>query len=121
MTDALVDAASVARRLADALEQHAIPYAIGGAIAYGFYGAARGTKDVDVNLFLPPDEARPALDALKDPAQQCNVAANAAMPSATSAWFESICASTPKSTWRIFALVAALRLRKPSSAVEAPK
>lgn len=65
MTDAHVDAASVARRLADALEQQGIPYAIGGAIAYGFYGAARGTKDVDLNLFLAPDEARPALDALK--------------------------------------------------------
>ena len=64
MIDALVDAASVARKLADALEQRAIPYAIGGAIAYGYYGAARGTKDVDLNLFLSPDEAGPALEAL---------------------------------------------------------
>ena len=64
MTDSLVDAASVARRLADALEQSGVPYAIGGAIAYGYYGAARGTKDVDVNLFVSPDQSRPALEAL---------------------------------------------------------
>jgi hypothetical protein len=66
MTDALVDAAAVARRLADALEKRGVPYAIGGAIAYGYYGAARGTKDVDINLFVGPDQARPGLEALSD-------------------------------------------------------
>jgi hypothetical protein len=64
MTDEFPDAAEVARRLADALEREGVPYAIGGAIAYGYFGAARGTKDVDVNLFVSPDDARPALAAL---------------------------------------------------------
>jgi len=64
MTDASLDATAVARRLADALERQGVPYAIGGAIAYGYYGAARGTKDVDLNLFVSPDDARPALEAL---------------------------------------------------------
>jgi hypothetical protein len=64
VTDSEADAVTVARRLADALEQHGVPYAIGGAIAYGYFGAARGTKDVDVNLFVAPDEARTALEAL---------------------------------------------------------
>jgi len=58
------DAVSVARRLADALERRGVPYAIGGAIAYGYFGAARGTQDVDINLFVSPDEAGPALEAL---------------------------------------------------------
>jgi len=64
MTDEFPDAAAVARQLADALEAEGVPYAIGGAIAYGYFGAARGTKDVDVNLFVRPDDARPALAAL---------------------------------------------------------
>jgi hypothetical protein len=64
MTEGFVDAASVARLLADALESRRVPYAIGGAIAYGYYGAARGTKDVDINLVVLPDQARPALEAL---------------------------------------------------------
>lgn len=66
MIDDQPDAATVARRIADELEHRGIPYAIGGAIAYGYFGAARGTKDVDVNLFLAPDDARPALDALTE-------------------------------------------------------
>jgi hypothetical protein len=50
----------VAQRLAAA----GVPYAIGGAIAYGFWGNPRGTRDLDVNVFLPVDQAGPALDAL---------------------------------------------------------
>lgn len=64
MSEPSFDAAAVARTLADALEQGGFPYAIGGAIAYGYFGAARGTKDVDVNLFMSVEDARPALDAL---------------------------------------------------------
>lgn len=58
------DVNETARRLADALEQAGIPYAIGGAIAYGYWGAARGTKDVDVNVFVDADVAGPALEVL---------------------------------------------------------
>ena len=64
MIDGDIDAVAVARKLADALEAAGVPYAIGGAIAYGYYGAARGTKDVDVNLFVTPDGSRKALEVL---------------------------------------------------------
>ena len=43
-------AAEVARDLADALEQGGIPYAIGGAIALGFYAAPRAKADVEAVL-----------------------------------------------------------------------
>ena len=45
-------AAQVARAIADALERRKIPYAIGGAIALGFYAPPRATVDVDVNIFV---------------------------------------------------------------------
>jgi hypothetical protein len=38
--------------MADALERRNIPYAIGGAIALGFYAPPRATVDVDVNIFV---------------------------------------------------------------------
>lgn len=53
-----------ARTLADALEAAAIPYALGGALAYGYWGAARGTKDVDLNVFVPMTAPHQALDVL---------------------------------------------------------
>jgi hypothetical protein len=59
-----MDAAEVARLLADALERAGIPHAIGGAISLGYWAEPRGTHDVDINLFLEPDQSGPALDAL---------------------------------------------------------
>ena len=53
------DVNETARRLADALERAQVPYALGGAIAYGYFGAARGTKDVDVKSSCPPSVRRP--------------------------------------------------------------
>lgn len=50
-------ACSIARRLADVLEAHDIPYAIGGALALGYYAEPRGTVDVDINIFVTPPEA----------------------------------------------------------------
>jgi len=47
-------AAELARLLGDVLERHGLPYAIGGAIALGFYAPPRATMDVDVNVFVPP-------------------------------------------------------------------
>jgi len=62
---ALETPAEVARALGDALERHGLRYAIGGAIALGFYSAPRATLDVDINVFVPPrgrfDEALAAL------------------------------------------------------------
>lgn len=53
-----------ARTLADALERAAVPYALGGALAYGYWGAAGGTKGVDLNVFVPVTRAEGALDVL---------------------------------------------------------
>ena len=52
----MLTAVDVARRLADALEAEGIEYAIGGAIALGYYANPRATVDVDINIFVPPRE-----------------------------------------------------------------
>mgnify|MGYP002528120789 CR=1 FL=1 len=58
------DAFAIAAQLASALDAAAVPYAIGGAIAYGVWGDPRGTHDVDINLFVRGAGLEPALDAL---------------------------------------------------------
>ena len=47
-------APEIARAIADALDKRRIGYAIGGAIALGYYAVSRATVDVDVNVFVPP-------------------------------------------------------------------
>ncbi len=42
--------------LRDALEDHRIPYAFGGAVALFYYRDPRSTIDIDVNIFLPPEQ-----------------------------------------------------------------
>lgn len=60
-------AAEVARALADALQRHQLPYAIGGAIALAYYAAPRATVDVDVNVFVTPgDQLDRALTVLAE-------------------------------------------------------
>lgn len=49
-------ASRIAREVVALLESRSMKTAIGGAIAYGYWGTTRGTKDVDVNVFIP--EAR---------------------------------------------------------------
>lgn len=57
-------APEVARALADVLEREALPYAIGGALALGFYALPRAA-DVDLNVFLPPAAIDQVLRALR--------------------------------------------------------
>ncbi|MGE0623787.1 MAG: hypothetical protein AB7I04_08785 [Pseudomonadales bacterium] len=57
----MLTAVDIARRLADALEEARIEYAIGGAIALGYYANPRATVDVDVNIFVPPRDGLPAV------------------------------------------------------------
>lgn len=64
MTDRAFNAAEVGLSIARALEARQIPYAIGGALAYGVWALPRATKDVDLNLFLAPDQLPGAFDAL---------------------------------------------------------
>jgi len=59
------DPLEVARRVADALEQAGVPHAIGGAIAYAYWGVPRATRDVDVKLFVTSGGLDPALRALR--------------------------------------------------------
>lgn len=47
-----------------ALAHADIPHAFGGAIALAFYGEPRDTRDLDVNIALPPSEQARLLDAL---------------------------------------------------------
>jgi len=60
------DAASAARQLAAALESRGQEYALGGAIALGYWAAPRGTVDVDLTLFLPPEKPSECLWTLQD-------------------------------------------------------
>jgi hypothetical protein len=51
----------------DALREAGFPHAIGGAIALGYCTLeARGTQDVDVNVFVDPSRTREVLAALPE-------------------------------------------------------
>ncbi|HEX4188990.1 MAG TPA: hypothetical protein VHY83_13935 [Solirubrobacteraceae bacterium] len=51
----------------DALRAAGVPHAIGGAIALGYCTLeARGTQDVDINVFLAPSRTREVLAAMPD-------------------------------------------------------
>lgn len=64
MSELQDDAFVVGARLAKALDAAHIPYAIGGAIAFGIWADPRGTHDVDINLFIDHEGLDDALDAL---------------------------------------------------------
>jgi hypothetical protein len=52
----------------DSLTEAGLPHAIGGAIALGYCTLEpRGTRDLDVNVFVPPTRAEDVLAALPDP------------------------------------------------------
>lgn len=65
MSDPVPQVPVLARRLADALEAAGLPYAIGGALAYAEWGMARGTKDLDLNVFVGESERARALTVLR--------------------------------------------------------
>jgi len=48
-----LDAAGAAKQLAAALDARQQEYALGGAIALGYWATPRGTVDVDLTVFLP--------------------------------------------------------------------
>ncbi|HLA83541.1 MAG TPA: hypothetical protein VJL29_02000 [Thermoguttaceae bacterium] len=56
-----INAANVAMLLAARLDAHDQEYALGGAIALGYWGAPRGTIDVDVTLHLSPERTSECL------------------------------------------------------------
>jgi hypothetical protein len=63
-TSAPRDASEVAARLVALLEAEECDYAIGGALALGYWAVPRSTIDVDVTLYLSPDKPRDCLALL---------------------------------------------------------
>jgi hypothetical protein len=64
--ESLLNAAIVARTLAERLDSQGQEYALGGALALGFWGLPRSTVDVDVTLYLPPDRPSDCLWLLQE-------------------------------------------------------
>lgn len=56
----------VAAELAQALEKRGIDYALGGALALGYWARPRGTVDVDLTLYLSPDVPSECVRVLQD-------------------------------------------------------
>ena len=50
-----MNAIEAAGHLASCLDEDKLPYAIGGALALGVWGAARVTNDVDISIFVGQD------------------------------------------------------------------
>ncbi|MBL8949818.1 MAG: hypothetical protein JNK82_03515, partial [Myxococcaceae bacterium] len=65
MVAQLDDALDKAVRIARELEAAKLPYAIGGALAYGRYGIPRATHDVDVNAFVDASRLGEVIAALE--------------------------------------------------------
>jgi hypothetical protein len=54
-------------RIAEALEKSGLPWALGGALALAYATEEpRGTRDIDVNVFVPATRCRTVFDALPD-------------------------------------------------------
>lgn len=60
-----MNAIEAARRIGQCFDEDRIPYAIGGALALGVWGAPRATKDVDLSVFVGRDELGRVLDSLE--------------------------------------------------------
>ncbi len=58
------DALSLAVELGRVLDAAGLPYAIGDALALGVHGVSRSTQDVDVNVFVKPEELERLLEVL---------------------------------------------------------
>lgn len=56
----------VALALVRALDTAGMPCAIGGALALGLWGVPRGTKDVDLNVFVPEGRFADLLERLAE-------------------------------------------------------
>ncbi len=59
-----VDPLSLGLALGRAFERSRVPYALGGALAYGVWAVPRGTVDVDINAFVQEPELPRVFEAL---------------------------------------------------------
>lgn len=64
MPDPLGSLVDVVLELVGKLEQSDLPYAVGGAIAYGAWGEPRATRDVDLNLWVERERLGDAFEVL---------------------------------------------------------
>ncbi len=62
MAERLLDQKIIA--LEAALDDHEIPHAFGGALALAYYATPRSTIDIDLNVFLPAQQAQRVLRVL---------------------------------------------------------
>lgn len=53
-------------KIHEALERRGIPYAFGGAIALNYHREPRATIDIDVNIFLDPEDEAGTIGALSE-------------------------------------------------------
>ncbi len=60
------DAASAAEAIAAALDARGCEFALGGAIALGYWGDPRGTVDVDLTIFVPKDKPQECVRILQE-------------------------------------------------------
>jgi hypothetical protein len=65
VAEALASLVEVVADLVDALERAGLAYALGGAVAYSAWGEPRATRDVDLNLWLPPERLDAGLAVLE--------------------------------------------------------
>jgi hypothetical protein len=65
---------AAARLIIDALEAEGLPYALGGALAYSFWGVPRATVDIDLNVFIPLARLDALLRALARAGCRCDEA-----------------------------------------------
>jgi len=49
----------------EALDAERIPHAIGGALALAYYAEPRATIDIDLNVFVPPEDWREVVQIVK--------------------------------------------------------
>jgi len=63
---------SAALEVTQALDGAGIPYALGGAFAYGVWAIPRATTDIDINVFVS-DEDMPNIDRLFDVMERVGV------------------------------------------------
>ncbi len=73
MAELPADAMEAASVIGASLDARDIPYAVGGALAFGIWSTPRGTLDVDLNVFVRDDQLGEVVDALRE----CGVDVNA--------------------------------------------
>ncbi len=83
--DGLIDPIDVAKSLAAALNARGKDYALGGALALGYWATPRGTLDVDLTLFIPKERPTECVLLLQE--LGCEVSAAAAVVSLQSHGF----------------------------------